>query len=278
MNKIALLIIVYGKQLVQSDTVKSVLDFEHTLDYLVIINNGPQVIFENDEVVDKLKLKHTNVILKNYLENKPLSWIYNDFIKNVEGVDYYVLFDDDTEVNKVYENYIFNVKDIDLELPKIISVVDKKQYYPILNQEVYTKNGFLNNREGDVFSIGSGLVISKNLKQKFLTKNIEIFDPRFALYGVDFSFFRKINLYFKQDQLNISSKVGLDHSLSRTEGKISEWRARERLYDEVLTIKYYKKLDLLRFFKFLLRKILNQQLNDIIPAVKVYVSGKHPRC
>ncbi|MFU8926839.1 glycosyl transferase, partial [Acinetobacter puyangensis] len=84
MNKVALLVIVYGKQLVQSDTINSILAFEHTLDSLVIVNNGPKAISENDVIVDQLKLKHKNIVLKNCLENKPLSWIYNDFINDIE--------------------------------------------------------------------------------------------------------------------------------------------------------------------------------------------------
>ena len=63
------------------------------------------------------------------MQNKPLSWIYNDFIQQYDA-DYYVLFDDDTEINIEYQNILFTAQDIDIELPKIISMSDNVHITP----------------------------------------------------------------------------------------------------------------------------------------------------
>jgi GT2 family glycosyltransferase len=278
MNKIAMLVVVYNKQLNQSTTLNSIMHFTHRLEHLSIVNNGPAAIDLADSFLAQLQAKHVKVELKNHLENKPLSWIYNEFINQLEHVDYYVLFDDDTEINAEYQQYVFSVKNIDLELPKIISVTDKVQYYPLCGGRVYTVNGMIDNGKNEIFSIGSGLVIAKQLKEKFKQKNIEMFDSRFALYGVDFSFFRKINLFFKHEKLLLSSNVTLNHGLSGAEKTMSAWRARERMFDEVLTIKYYRRYQILRFVKFLFKRMVVLQIGVIIEALQVYFSGKHPRC
>ena len=74
------------------------------------------------------------------MQNKPLSWIYNDFIQQYDA-DYYVLFDDDTEINIEYQNILFTAQDIDIELPKIISMSDNVQYYPLVNGAIEQKMG-----------------------------------------------------------------------------------------------------------------------------------------
>jgi len=126
-NKIALVVIVYGKALEDALTIQSLLGFERKLDYLLIVNNGPTVIDENSTLLSTLAQKHHHVVLENQVQNKPLSWIYNDFIQQYDA-DYYVLFDDDTEINIEYQNMLFTVQGIDIELPKIISMSDNVQY------------------------------------------------------------------------------------------------------------------------------------------------------
>ncbi|MCP5961216.1 hypothetical protein NL379_28800, partial [Klebsiella pneumoniae] len=89
-------------------------------------------------------------------------------------------------------NILFTAQDIDIELPKIISMSDNVQYYPLVNGAIEQKDGIISNAK-EIFSIGSGLVISKGVKLYFIENKMELFDSHFALYGVDFSFFRKIN-------------------------------------------------------------------------------------
>lgn len=277
-KKISLLVILYGKNFSESETLKNIVCFEHKIDNLVIVNNGPIALKSEDGFLNLLKLKHHHVCFREFLENKPLSWIYNEFVEEFIS-DYYVIFDDDTIISKETESSIFGLNDIDIELPKIYAQ-DKKQYYPIVNGDVLKSNGLI---EGfcEVYSIGSGLIFSKKVKDYFEENNIELFDSNFALYGVDTSFFMKINeLICNGIIFKMNSSIVLEHSLSRAENEISEWRAVERLYDQILTIKYYKNYKLIRLLKIILKTILKKEtdINKVGLILRVYNSGRHPRC
>lgn len=276
-NIVALVVVLYGKALEDSLTIQSLLGFEQKLDHLLIVNNGPAVIDENSALLSVLAQKHLHVVLENQVQNKPLSWIYNDFIQQY-GADYYVLFDDDTEVNIEYQNMLFTVRGIDIELPKIISKADDIQYYPLVDGAIHQKDGIISNAT-EIFSIGSGLVISKGVKQYFIENKMELFDSHFALYGVDFSFFRKINrIKQKSKVFTISSRSYLNHSLSRTEKQKNVWREKERLYDLVLTLKYYYSYAELRILKLFLRKILGGKIKEALLILSTVINGAHPRC
>lgn len=275
MKTIAMVVILYGKHFEESKTLQSLIKFSHQLDQLLIVNNGPESLDSHDPFFMALSKKHKRVEFENQIQNKPLSWIYNDFINSIDA-DYYALFDDDTEINLDYEIFLFQMTNIDLELPKIISIIDKKQYYPKLNEQIISEHGLIESG-GELFSIGSGLIISNKIKNTFKKYNLEIFDSRFALYGVDVSFFRRLNKLGRESFL-ISSQTFLNHSLSSVEGMISKWRAKERLYDEVLSIKYYRSLPYLRFIKLIFRHILNSNSSSIFEMLKIYFYGKHPRC
>lgn len=275
MKTIAMVVILYGKRFEESKTLQSLMRFSHQLDQLLIVNNGPESLDKHDPFFIALSKKHKHVEFENQIQNKPLSWIYNDFINFIDA-DYYVLFDDDTEINFDYESSLFQMDNIDLELPKIISIIDKKQYYPKLNEQIISENSVIESR-GELFSIGSGLIISNKIKNTFKKYNLELFDSRFALYGVDFSFFRRLNK-LGRDGFLISTQTFLNHSLSRAEGMIAKWRAKERLYDEVLTIKYYKSFSFLRVLKAIFKYSLKLNVYYILKIFSIYFRGKHPRC
>lgn len=276
-NKIALVVVVFDKKLYESETIKSLLGFNKAIDSLLIVNNGPTEIDEDDVILSELEKTHRKVVLENQIQNKPLSWIYNEFIQDYES-DYYVFFDDDTEINAEYEYQMFNMKKIDIELPKIISINDKVQYYPVVNSIVRESEGKITDGK-EIFSIGSGLIISKVVKEFFLERKIEIFDSNFALYGVDFSFFRKLNKIQKNNiKFNISSSTYLNHSLSRAEKNKSIWRENERLIDNILTLKYYSNYTIIRLLIVVLKIIINRKPKDILLIGNIFVKGCHPRC
>lgn len=276
-NKIALVVVIFNKTLDESATVRSLLGFKRRLDYLLIVNNGPKEIDEQDKSLTELRKKHHNITLDNQIQNKPLSWIYNDFIQEYES-DYYVIFDDDTEINAEYEYQMFNMKGADIELPKIISINDKIQYYPVVNSIVQKKKGKIIDGK-EVFSIGSGLIISKVVKDCFLKRNMEIFDSKFALYGVDFSFFRKLNKLQKNNiKFKFSSDTYLNHSLSRAEKNKSIWRENERLIDQILTLKYYSNYTIIHLLIIILKRIINRKPKDVLLIGNTFIKGYHPRC
>lgn len=276
MKTIAMVVILYGKRFEESKTLQSLIKFSHQLDQLLIVNNGPESLDSHDPFFIALSKKHKHVEFENQIQNKPLSWIYNDFINSIDA-DYYALFDDDTEINLDYEIFLFQMTNIDLELPKIISIVDEKQYYPKLNEQIISEHGLIESG-GELFSIGSGLIISNKIKNTFKKYNLEIFDSRFALYGVDVSFFRRLNKLGRESFL-ISSQTFLNHSLSRIEEEnTNPWRQKERLYDEVLSIKYYSKYTLFNIIKLSFKKIKRKEYNDFFTVVYIYILGNHPRC
>lgn len=275
MKTIAMVVILYGKRFEESKTLQSLMRFSHQLDQLLIVNNGPESLDSHDPFFMALSKKHKHVEFENQIQNKPLSWIYNDFINSIDA-DYYVLFDDDTEINLDYETYLFQMDNIDLELPKIISIVDKKQYYPKLNEQIISENSVIES-SGELFSIGSGLIISNKIKNTFKKYNLELFDSRFALYGVDFSFFRRLNKLGRYG-FSISSQTYLDHGLSRAEGVVSCWRKEERLFDEVLSIKYYTSSPNLKIFKRIIQQVFQFNFESALKIFFIYSNGKHPRC
>ncbi|WP_343682942.1 glycosyl transferase [Acinetobacter baylyi] len=275
MKTIAMVVILYGKRFEESKTLQSLTRFSHQLDQLLIVNNGPENLDSHDPFFIALSKKHKHVEFENQIQNKPLSWIYNDFINAIDA-DYYVLFDDDTEINSSYENFLFQMNNIDLELPKIISIIDKKQYYPKLNEQIISENGVIE-RRGELFSIGSGLIISNKIKKIFKKYDLELFDSRFALYGVDFSFFRRLNK-LGRDNFLISSQTYLDHGLSRAEGVASFWRKEERLFDEVLSIKYYTSSPNLKIFKRIIQQVFRFNFKSAVKIFFIFSNGKHPRC
>ncbi len=75
-----------------------------------------------------------------------------------------MLFDDDTIINAEYENHLFEtLNDIDIEFPKIYARVEHIQHFPMVNNKLLTNSDELKNVES-IFSVGSGLILSKNIK------------------------------------------------------------------------------------------------------------------
>lgn len=278
-KKIALVVVVYGKTLEQSLTIKDLVNFKYSLDYLLIVNNGPNYIID-DEMIKKLHQVHHRVDLKNELQNKPLSWIYNDFIQDYNA-DYYVLFDDDTEINEQYQDVLFNLKDIDVELPKIRSIIDGIIYYPRIDGKILDEKQ-KNITSENIYSIGSGLIISKNIKYFFGEKQKEVFDSHYAFYGVDTAFFRNLNACSKKgDIFLISSTSYLNHALSISEEEMPYWREKEYLYDNILTMRHYSKNAFKRntkFIKLVVKKLIKFKFKEALLIIRTFLKGKHPRC
>ena len=81
--KIAIIIILYNKEIYSSVTLMSLLEYERPkLISLYIINNGPNEVSLENEFYQQLINSFDNVIIENHLNNKPLSKSYNDIISN----------------------------------------------------------------------------------------------------------------------------------------------------------------------------------------------------
>nr|WP_314420589.1 glycosyl transferase [uncultured Erwinia sp.] len=277
MNKIILLVVIYNKEIQESETINSLLSSEIHNIKIIIHNNGPKEIFVDDALRDKFINNDWDFELINSLSNKPLSIIYNEFINSNKGFDIYSFLDDDTKISHEYVNQLMH-QDSDVELPKIFSKIDSKQYYPLVNGEVYNSYGIITN--GNVFSIGSGLTVSQGLISKFRKNNTKLFDEHYALYGVDFSFFRRVILLRKKGEVfSITSNSLLMHSLSKVEAIQSKFRRQERLIDFVLTVRHYPTFRLyLSLMKRILIELKFKRIEDLKLLLKTFISGKHFRC
>ncbi|WP_407264419.1 glycosyltransferase family protein [Klebsiella quasipneumoniae] len=161
-----------------------------------------------------------NVYLAEDVENRPLSILYNAVIEEYQQYDTFFIFDDDTHIPSDYFiKTMEKVKCYDLVIPQIISNTDQSVCYPIINGKPYKNNTEIKLTD-IVYSIGSGLVISKTLINKFKKKGLDLFDSRYALYGVDFSLFRRIrSLIDNGEKIDIAVSSSLNHSLAKKKKK-----------------------------------------------------------
>ena len=276
MHDISLVVVLYGKELQDSKTLMSLLKFEFKFNTLLVYNNGPSLLSADNTIVCMLKNRFEQVTVIEDITNAPLSKIYNYFLKKVKS-NSYVILDDDTELN---ENYIFMLiqnaskQEYDLVIPKIISF-DARQYYPISNGVVIEKEGYIEG-ETNLLSISSGIVLNKSIFRKMLLNDNNIFDERYALYGVDTSFFKKIT---KNPDVKICISSYLSHSLSRAESKDNYFRRKERLIDLAISTRCYPSLfNYYYFLKKLISLLFTCEFKLAILMIHVFLKGRHPKC
>ena len=277
MNSI-LLVILYNKNFYESSTLESLLSSSYSGD-LLIFNNGPLELDLNDSFFLALKNKFQLVELCQDITNRPLSVIYNDFVSNY-NYDQYFFFDDDTRITDQFltaKNHCLT----DVSLPIIRSISDAQIYYPRINNTICQRERVLNS-DDEVISIGSGLMVSSQLIKKFKTADIPLFDERYSLYGVDFSFFRRIKL-LKEKNIDVKIEVSgfLNHSLSRVDSAESKFRTRERTIDVVLTKVLYpsknRVKDILSIFKVFIQCFIRMDFFWVLVLLKVMIYKSHPR-
>ncbi|MDM9658858.1 hypothetical protein [Raoultella planticola] len=277
--KTLITVVLYNKELVESKTLVSICSCKYTDADLVVYNNGPHSVDVDNSIFPRLENKFISVKIVNDVNNKPLSIIYNDAIINNPEVGRFIFLDDDTILSDLYFNGISNTQ-VDL----IVPIIKEKNtpYYPLINGLPCDKFKTVDLSFESFFSIGSGLVIYRSLVNKFCIYNLSLFDERFALYGVDFSFFRRLqNLSNNGENINIIINGMLEHSLSRNEGFISEERHVERLIDVVLSARFYSKSlwgNIYTMMKVIAREIKHLRFHHAFFALKIYLRGKHPRC
>ncbi|HCR1926088.1 TPA: hypothetical protein ONC29_004637, partial [Enterobacter kobei] len=152
-----------------------------------------------------------------------------------------MLLDDDTIIPKDYFDFLDSQNDFDIAIPLISSTDTDEYYYPKVDGSIITESGYIS-ISNELQAIASGLIISKTLTGKILQFYPDVFDSRFALYGVDFNFFKRlIQIQSAGVGINFYITTPLKHSLSRLEAPNSSWRYLERLYDVILSQKYYEK-------------------------------------
>ncbi|HBR1454548.1 glycosyltransferase [Klebsiella quasipneumoniae] len=279
-------VIIYGKKPIESLTLNKLLELKYDNYQLLLVNNGPELIEPNDSFLESFSIKKNKALIINYTDNKALSFIYNMVLNDYEKHDRFVFFDDDSDIDDgFFESLDATYNNMmDLQLPLIFD--NDNAYYPIIDGVIYSDEKSANEKIGkynDLFSIGSGLIIYSNLVKKFQQRNMKLFDDNFALYGVDYSFFRRIAILKNkhQEDVNVAISSKINHSLSRTSNEYSSWRHKERLLDIVLTQRYYSKgisISTLILFKLILKEALKLRLKNIYLIISTFIIGCHPRC
>ncbi|MCL6404095.1 glycosyl transferase [Dickeya dadantii] len=277
MIKNAILVVLYNKGLESSTTLQTLIQHPFKSIKLTIHNNGPFRISEEDSFFLRLKTIYEQVELVNCLENQPLSQVYNRFIANNLQVERWVILDDDTTIN---ESFWFTVEhtQADIECPRIISSINYKTYYPISKGEIVLSYQDLDS--ATTFSIGSGLIIRRRLWDIFERHDLSLFDENYALYGVDFSVFRRIHrLSAFGEKFVLRSSCYLEHGLSRLEKNESEFRIAENLIDLAISARRYPQFHL---YYHLGRRLLKQffllRFKTVMVTMQAFFRGKHPRC
>lgn len=280
MYKLSILVLLYNKEVVESETLNSlsrVLKKNDKDINLVIWNNGPNHInnIDTEEVFGDVK-----VTINETIYNESLSVIYNRFISEYPSIKYIIL-DHDTYLNGEYlESAINSEKDI--SLPIISS--NNRVVYPKVEDAMCSKKSVGSCYFGRVTTIASGLVVSNNIAEILKDKFGNVFDERFFFYGVDSSFFYRLELI---DQ-NVSKLIlpGVEHSLSKNEiesAVVTKFRIFERSIDIALTVRYYSSsISLLRtLFRVFYYSRLNFMNVKTLYSLKVFTKyllvGKHER-
>lgn len=283
--KTLIVVILYNKEIRDSLTINSLNSSEVKNTTLHIINNGPNEIKLDNDCDDFTLNENNEVKIFNFLDNRPLSIIYNQALNNI-GYDRYILFDDDSVLSENFFHSIdvFSDDKIDLQLPRIIDRKTQRITYPrVRGYEGFDKDGMFKIPQNTHFySIGSGLVIYKKLVDTFYRNNLTVFDERFALYGVDLSLFRRVERLKKNgEEINAQINSFLIHSLSSTSEKMTDWRYKERLYDHVLSMRFYSKNKFrlcINFGRAILKELCKFNFENVHLIIMTFFRGKHPRC
>ncbi|WP_130016024.1 glycosyltransferase family 2 protein [Serratia liquefaciens] len=272
----AILVVLYNKEMKDSETLNSLSKYSFPTGDIRVLNNGPYKINQDNDLFDKLKLKYNNIEVITHLDNRPLSKIYNEFIGDA-SYDYYVILDDDSELTSDFMSSIGNAN-VDIILPQILSKTDGSIYYPVKNGLVVNECKSLD--LAGVVSITSGVIIKRDLIKKVRARFSNVFDERFALYGIDTSFFLRLQrLRDKGVMLSAKCESILYHSLSRTEGKMPKFRRIERLYDIAVTARHYPEyVTFYHLVKKIILSLANLDFQGAAILIKYYTIGKHPRC
>lgn len=272
-----ILVVLYNKDVDKSESLKSLLNIKNISADILIFNNGPKRLEQNSSFIKGLEEKYKKVYVAEDVQNRPLSVLYNGVLTEYKRYKTFYIFDDDTFIpNDFFTKTIDKIESNDLVIPQIISDTEHSVCYPLINGVPYDRNTGIKSTD-TVYSIGSGLVISLTLIEKFERSGIDLFDNRYALYGVDFSLFRRIRSLMQAGmKINIAVAGSLNHSLAKRKKNKESWRKQEITIDQVLTSKFYTK-GYLGFMWVLIKKLLKFDFANFYLACKIYKLGCHPR-
>jgi hypothetical protein len=274
-----ILIVLYNKKVSESSTYQSLLKYSGNLNSidLLIWNNGPDGINRNLDESDTNKFR--SVTIEEDLSNAGLAKIYN-FALTFKENDFCVFLDDDSNLSTTYIESILNVDKNTCAVP--ILTHNGQVQSPTLKKKKVESTDLPEDRSR-FRAVGSGVVVGTNVARKLKAAYGSVFDEHFLLYGVDTTFFIRLERANLLSHLRVIS--GFEHSYSRLSTEpdaISDFRKKERAYDEGLRARYYKSKSSLVVYAIRtgLKSLKNhftgkENLEGFI--FKAIVTGKHYR-
>lgn len=245
------IVILYKMEINNSQTIQSFKRcnlFENPENYFFFWDNSPDPL--KDINYEQLSfLGNQNVVYESHPENTPLAKAYNTIIRKNEQIDYFVIFDQDTEIQDFdYEKNINKILQdnpkIDLFIPKIYTKTGVlyspgKFIFPGKTRKIKEINIGINDSK-NLTGITSGLILSKN----FIVSENFLFNEKLKLYGVDTDFF--INYGKKRKQLYILPTT-INHSLSFEDNTLTREEHWKRFKESIncyfnIYTKFYEKL------------------------------------
>lgn len=281
MPETTILVILYNKDFSDSETVNALIKSNAIKNSRIVIwNNGPSSLNE-DKGRHMFERNCQSFIFKETIANISLASIYNWVIRHFNS-ERYILLDHDSSITENYLKDALNVPAACVGMPLIFK--DNEIVNPC-NHATPVSGLRLIEKEDYITTIGSGLVLGKNVIKRILQRHSTVFDERFYLYGVDTTFCYRLN------DLNLFESIliisGFEHSLSRLEIEDSEtlrFRQIERSKDLALRVRYYcslqekmKEIAMLLgsyFKKSLLKK---QQQYQLGMFVKTFMKGYYDK-
>jgi len=211
-SNLTIVICLYNKDINESATLQSLLNFKDFKDYSTIFiwDNSKEVI--NQQSFIFLNNHFKNLIYKHTPENVALSKIYNAVIDSLEEDSYLMLCDDDSDIPlsffEILEEQIKLNPYQDLFLPQIYSnsvLVSPAKDFLIKTALIKNlKAGTIHS--SNITAINSGMVISS----RFFNEGFR-YDERLRFYGTDNYF---MNEYSKLRKDLIVLDIKFTHSLS----------------------------------------------------------------
>jgi hypothetical protein len=279
LNKQLFLIVVYNKKIAESCTFNKVVNSKFSDDSLCVIwNNGPTSCEE--EFLNVYEY-NKNIRYHETLHNISLAKIYNEVI-NKYNAQIYIILDDDSSLTDAYFEAVKQISPNEVGMPVIY--YDRKIINPCINGQIYSK-GINIDANDTITTIGSGLVVGRDVASQLFKAYNSVFDERFYLYGVDTTFCFRLNKLKINDKIKIID--GFEHGLSRLEGKndkLTLFRKIERSNDLALQIRYYKEkkhwfLMMVLLLASSIKKFITFQPQQYkySTIIKTFVKGKHER-
>lgn len=281
MKKLLLSVVLYGRLPKESETIVSLVRCSKELDLsnvtLLLWNNGPSCLKSTDREWLENQLSSVKIRYQETVNNLSLAKIYNS-VSAEAGFDYYSFWDHDSILTAEYisqaQREVFDI------LVPLILVGGKSKLPKILGRRIEKKTTYDEFR-GGLRTVLSGLVLSGSLISAYRSTYGEVFDSRYAFYGVDSSFFLRLDFCARNNDLKLLVAPSVSHSLSRLEDEssaIKRFRRIERGWDLGITLKHYLGTAALgALSREILKTVLARPNVSWKTFVKGYLVGKHPR-